>query len=117
MFHVVFEIHSLPELTHEEFAARYRRHGPLVRRLPGVRRYTQCLVTGSANSLGPAADSISILEFDCEDDYRKADSSPEMQAAHEDAASFVSHVVAYRVEAHEVPESIIDEQQEVRSDG
>ena len=77
-------------MTHEEFAARYHRHGPLVRRLPGVRRYTQCLVNGSANLLGPGADSISILDFDSQADYRRADSSAEMQAAHDDAASFVS---------------------------
>jgi len=103
MFRVIFEIHRLPDVTHEEFAARYTSHGPLVRRLPGVRRYTQCLVTGSANLLGTAADSISILDFDNEEDYRRADSSREMEAAHEDAASFVGHVVAYYVDAREVP--------------
>src|SRR6201999_2954563 len=45
VFRLVFEIHRLPELTHEQFAERYRQHGPLVRRFPGVVRYTQCLVT------------------------------------------------------------------------
>jgi uncharacterized protein (TIGR02118 family) len=114
MFRVVFEIHRLPELTHEEFAQRYRRHGPLPRGFPGVLKYTQCLVTGSANLLGPAADSISILDFESEDDYRRADSSPEMQAAHDDAATFVSHVAAYYVESREVPEQ---ERTGVRSDG
>jgi uncharacterized protein (TIGR02118 family) len=102
MFRVVFEIHRLPELTHEQFAERYGRHGPLVRRLPGVLRYTQCLVTGSKNLLGPAADAISILDFESRADYRRADSSPEMQAAHDDAASFVDRVAAYHVEAREV---------------
>lgn len=102
MFRVVFEIHRLPDLTHEEFAERYHRHGPLVRRLPGVVRYTQCLVDDSKNLLGPAADSISILDFGSEEDYRSADSSPEMEAAHEDAASFVSHVVSYYVSSREV---------------
>jgi uncharacterized protein (TIGR02118 family) len=103
MFRVVFEIHRLPELTHEQFAERYRQHGPLVRQLPGVLRYTQCLVTGSENLLGPAADAISILDFDSEDDYRRADSSAEMQAAHDDAAAFVSRVATYHVEPREVP--------------
>ena len=98
VFRVVFEIHRLPELTHEQFADRYRRHGPLVRALPGVLRYTQCLVTGSVNLLGPQADAISILDFDTEDDYHGADSSPEMQAAHDDAASFVSRVASYHVD-------------------
>lgn len=103
MFRVVFEIHRLPELTHDQFAERYRQHGPLVRRLPGVLRYTQCLVTGSQNLLGPGADAISILDFDAEADYRHADSSPEMQAAHDDAASFVSRVATYFVQSREVP--------------
>ena len=104
VFRVVFEIHGLPELTHEQFADRYRQHGPLVRRLPGLVRYTQCLVTGSVNLLGPAADAISILDFDTKDDYHRADSSPEMQAAHDDAASFVSRVASYHVDPHEVPQ-------------
>ncbi len=104
MFRVVFEIHRLPELTHEEFAARYRNHGPLVRGLPGVIGYTQCLVTRSANLLGPPADAVSILDFEAEADYRRADASPEMELAHADAASFVSHVAAYHVETREVPQ-------------
>lgn len=105
MFRVVFEIHRLPELTHEQFAERYRRHGPLVRALPGVLRYTQCLVTGSVNLLGPEADAISILDFDSQDDYRGADSSAEMEAAHYDAASFVSRVATYYVDPREVPQA------------
>lgn len=104
MFRVVFEIHRLPELTHEQFAERYHRHGPLVRAFPGVLKYTQCLVNGSANLLGPEADSISILDFETEADYRRADASPEMQAAHDDAASFVSRVATYYVEPREVPQ-------------
>jgi len=105
MFRVIFEIHRRPELSLEEFAEHYRRHGPLVRALPGVLGHTQCLVARSENPLGPAADAISILDFDSERDYCLADSSPEMQVAHEDAASFVSHVVAYHVEPREVPQS------------
>jgi uncharacterized protein (TIGR02118 family) len=104
VFRVVFEIHRLPDLTHEEFAARYHRHGPLVRRLPGVRRYTQCLVTAAANSLGPVADSISILDFETRAEYERADASEEMAVAHEDAAGFVSHVVTYYVETRDVPQ-------------
>jgi hypothetical protein len=103
MFRVVFEIHRLPELTHTQFAERYRRHGPLPRALPGVLHYTQCLVTGSANLLGPEADAISILEFETKDDYLRADSSHEMQAAHDDAASFVSRVATYYTDPREVP--------------
>jgi uncharacterized protein (TIGR02118 family) len=102
VFRVVFEIHRLPDLTHEQFAERYRQHGPLVRALPGALRYTQCLVSGSQNLLGPEADAISILDFDSQDDYRRADSSAEMQAAHDDAASFVSRVATYYVDAREV---------------
>jgi uncharacterized protein (TIGR02118 family) len=102
VFRVVFEIYRLPELTHEQFAERYRRHGPLVRALPGVLRYTQCLVTCSVNLLGPEADAISILDFDSKDDYHRADASPEMQAAHGDAASFVSRVATYHVDPREV---------------
>lgn len=104
MFRVVFEIHRLPELTREQFAERYRRHGRLVRALPGALGYTQCLVTGSVGLLGPEADAISIVDFDTKDDYHRADSSVEMRAAHDDAASFVSRVATYYVEPREVPQ-------------
>ena len=103
VFRVVFEIHRRPELTHKQFAERYRRHAPLVRALPGVLRYTQCVVTGSENLLGPAPDAISILDFDSQDDFRRADESAEMHAAHADAASFVSRVATYHVDPREVP--------------
>jgi len=73
VFRVIFEIHRLPELTHEQFAECYRQHGPLPRAFPGVLRYTQCLVSGSQNLHGPEADAISILDFESEDDYRQGD--------------------------------------------
>lgn len=102
MFRVVFEIYRLPEVAPDEFAARYAAHAPLIRRLPGVRAYTQCLVTKSANLLGPAADSISILDFASEAAYARADASEEMEAAHQDAAGFVSHVATYYVESRDM---------------
>jgi uncharacterized protein (TIGR02118 family) len=103
MFRVIFAIYRLPELTHEQFAERYRQHGPLPRAFPGAIRYTQCLVSRSKNLFGPEADAISILDFESEDAYRRADASAEMQAAHDDAASFVGHVAAYYTEPREVP--------------
>ena len=104
MFRVIFAIHRKEGLTREQFAEHWlERHAPLVRALPGVRRYTQCLVTGSAGLLAPEADGISVLDFDSELDYRAADASPQMQAAHDDAVTLVSRVEAYFTEPHEVP--------------
>jgi uncharacterized protein (TIGR02118 family) len=104
VFRVVFAIHRHESLTREQFAAHWLdRHAPLVRALPGLRGYTQCLVTGSANLGAAEADGISILDFDSEADYRAADGSPQMQAAHDDAATLVSHVETYFTEPHVVP--------------
>ena len=104
MFRVIFAIHRKEGLTREQFAEHWlERHAPLVRALPGVRSYTQCLVTGSAGLLATEADGISILDFDSEADYRAADASPQMQLAHDDAVTLVSLVESYFTERHEVP--------------
>ena len=103
MFRVIFAIHRRDELTHEQFAERWFGHAPLVRAFPGLRSYAQCLVSGSSGLEGSQADGISVLDFDSEADYRAADQSPQMQAAHDDAAGFVSHVEAYFTDPHIVP--------------
>jgi uncharacterized protein (TIGR02118 family) len=104
MFRVIYEIHRHQDLTREEFAARWTEHGwSLVSRLPGLRGYSQCLVLGSERRQSPEADGISILDFDSEADYQRADSSAEMEAAHDDAATLVSHTTAYFVQ----PEKIV----------
>ena len=74
-----------------------------MRALPRLRAYSQCLVTGSAGITGPAADGISVLDFDSEADYRAADASLQMQAAHDDATTLVARVEAYFTEPHAVP--------------
>jgi uncharacterized protein (TIGR02118 family) len=104
MFRVIYEIHRHQDLTREEFAARWTEHGSsLVSRLPGLRGYSQCLVLGSERRQSPEADGISILDFDSVADYQRADSSAEMEAAHDDAATLVSHTTAYFVQ----PEKIV----------
>jgi uncharacterized protein (TIGR02118 family) len=103
MFRVIFEIYRHQDLTREEFAARWTEHGSsLVSRFPGLRGYTQCLVLGSERLESAEADGISILDFDSEADYRRADSSPEMQAAHDDAATLVSRTTAYFVSPEQI---------------
>jgi uncharacterized protein (TIGR02118 family) len=103
MFRVIYEIYRHPDLTREQFAARWTEHGSsLVGRLPGLRAYTQCLVLGSERRQGPEADGISILDFDSEADYQRADSSAEMEAAHDDAATLVSRTTAYFVQPEQI---------------
>jgi uncharacterized protein (TIGR02118 family) len=104
MFRVIFAIHRKDGLSHDQFAEHWLvRHAPLVRALPGLRSYTQCLVSGSSGLLGKEADGISIVDFDSEAAYRAANDSPQMQAAHDDAATLVSLVETYLTEPHEVP--------------
>jgi len=103
MFRVIFEIYRHDDLTREQFAARWTEHGSsFVSRFPGLRGYTQCLVLGSERRQSPEADGISILDFDSEADYRRADSSAEMQAAHDDAATLVSRTTAYFVSPEQI---------------
>lgn len=104
MFRVIFAIHRAEGITREQFALHWlERHAPLVRALPGLRSYTQCLAKESSGLLGPGADGISILDFDTEADYQAADRSQQMQVAHEDASTFVSAVEAYFTQPHAVP--------------
>jgi uncharacterized protein (TIGR02118 family) len=104
VFRVIFAIHRKEGLSREQFAAHwFERHAGLVRALPGLRSYTQCLVSGSIGLLDAEADGISILDFDSEADYRAADASEEMRVAHDDAASLVSRVETYFTDPHEVP--------------
>jgi uncharacterized protein (TIGR02118 family) len=104
MFRVIFAIHRKEGLSCEQFAEHWlERHARFVRALPGLRSYTQCLVSASTGLLSPQADGISILDFDSEAAYRAADASPQMQAAHDDAASLVSRVETYFTDPHEVP--------------
>lgn len=102
MFRVIFAIHRRSELSREQFADRWVQHGPLLQGLPNLRSYTQCLVTGSERLTGPEADGISIMDFDSEQDYRLADSSAAMQAAHDDAAGFVGSVSTYYAQPRQV---------------
>jgi uncharacterized protein (TIGR02118 family) len=71
-------------------------HGPLVCAFPGLRRYVQCHVVGSA-AMSEAArsmriDGFPILYFDSDEDRVRAHHSPEMAACNVDSRRFVGAV-------------------------
>lgn len=75
--------------TPEEFRRHLERvHGPLARRLPGLRKYKQNYVCADAKRKPPAWDAIVELYFDDWESMEAAWASPEGAASDADLPAF-----------------------------
>lgn len=88
MFSVMFVLYEREGSSRAE-ALRYWKetHGPLVAKVPGVRRYVQEHAVGAPEGEPPFLGSA-ILEFDDAEAFGRAAASSEMAAAVEDVANF-----------------------------
>lgn len=99
-------VHTRPEIDRGE-AGRYWRevHGPLVARVPRLRRYVQnhCIV-GVLGTADPPFLGVGEVWFDSEADAEAATASPEWRAVLDDAATFMdmARVTAGWAEEHEL---------------
>ena len=86
---VVIVIHLRKDMNREE-ALRYWRevHGPIVSKVPGLRKYVQNHATASPEG-DLEFDGIVELWFDSQEAYQSVTASPEWQAVRADAAKFV----------------------------
>ena len=78
-------------------------HGPLGLKLPGLRRYYQCLVRDGLYAIGePVLDAVMMLWFDSVAALRTALDSPENKAAAADLPHFIEMKYAHTfvVEEH-----------------
>jgi uncharacterized protein (TIGR02118 family) len=88
MFTVTFVVNEKPGMDRAE-ALRYWRdtHGPIVRKVPGVRRYVQQHAVAAPEGEPPFL-GVASLYFDDQEAFGAAAASPEFAAAIEDVANF-----------------------------
>ena len=92
MIKVIYFFHRKKNLPVEEFQNNWKvTHGPLVRRIPGVRRYVQChtLLSGYQRPTPPALDGVEEIGFDSPAALASAEKTPEWRAARADLDRFV----------------------------
>jgi uncharacterized protein (TIGR02118 family) len=88
MVKLVFFLHKHPDLTEEAFRRYWSdTHGPLVAKIPGLRKYVLGQHVPVALPFPPPCDGLAELWFDSVESMQNALSSPEGQAAIADAAS------------------------------
>jgi len=79
-------LHKQPDQSWEEFQRYWREtHGPIVQRIPGLRKYVQ----NHASDRGGVPYAVAELYFDGPDALQEALASPEGQAALGDLGNFV----------------------------
>jgi len=91
MIKVVYCISRKPGLSREEFSDYWERvHGPIGRRIPGLRRLVQSHGVPHPDGFPPAGfDGVAELWFDDLAAVASARRSPEWRASTEDEANFV----------------------------
>jgi uncharacterized protein (TIGR02118 family) len=95
-----------PGLTIEDFQRHWLDvHAPLVRELPGIRRYAQNhVIAGATRSGFPTIelgiDGIVELVFESAESMRRAFDSDAGQRAMADASNFIDAMRVYSVEEH-----------------
>jgi uncharacterized protein (TIGR02118 family) len=91
MIKLIYCITRRPDLSPEEFSRYWEHvHGPIGRRIPGLRRLVQCHAVPHPHGLPPADfDGAAELWFDDLAAVDAARRSPEWRASTEDEANFV----------------------------
>ena len=82
-------IYRRPGMTHEEFRRHLQEvHAPLVKALPGVRRYTQNYVCADAKRQPPGWEAIVEVSFDSWEAMEAAWTTPQGKASDADLPAF-----------------------------
>ena len=91
MFKMVFLVHKRPDMDSAAFYRYWKEtHGPIVAKIPGVRRYVQNHSTAHTNENLPTYDGLAELWFDNAEAFERGLASPEGQAALADARNFLA---------------------------
>ena len=95
-------------MTLDEFSRYWREvHGPIGRRIPGLRRLVQSLAVPHATDMGPPDfDGMAELWFDDLSALAAARRSPEWKASTEDEANFIdpTRSAVFVTEEREIPQ-------------
>lgn len=95
MYTVTFVLYEKEGISRAD-ALRYWRekHGPLVKEVPGVRRYVQQHAVAATDQGDPPFLGVATLAFDDEQAFATAAGSPGFEAAVADVANFASTEMA-----------------------
>ena len=106
MIKLVYCITRRPGMTLEEFSHYWRDvHGPIGRRIPGLRRLVQShRLPDSADIASPNFDGVAELWFDDMAALEAARRSPEWQASSADEVNFIdrTRTALFLTEEHEI---------------
>jgi uncharacterized protein (TIGR02118 family) len=102
MVKLIYAITRKAGMPVEEFQRYWREtHAPIVKRIPGLRRYVQCHVLPELydrhSGEGPVYDGAAELWFDDLDAMRQAMRSSEVRAAQEDERNFIDHSKVFAI--------------------
>jgi uncharacterized protein (TIGR02118 family) len=88
MFYVVFLVKKRHDMSQEDFTRYWiDEHTPLTAKVPGVRSY-RCYPSIGTDDTDVPFEAVAVLGFDSEEEWRKAESSPELADAIGDAPNF-----------------------------
>jgi uncharacterized protein (TIGR02118 family) len=111
MVKLVYCITRRPGMSLEEFSRYWRDvHGPLGRRIPGLRRLVQSHRTPHRGDMpAPAFDGMAELWFDDIATLEAARRSPEWRASSADEVHFIDHTrtAIFLTEEHEIPDQAL----------
>ena len=89
MTKVLITVHKRADMGTEEFRRYWREtNGPIVAKVPGLRRYIQDHVLPDPSGVNPPYDGIAELWFDSPEAFQAGLGSPEGQAALADVPNF-----------------------------
>jgi uncharacterized protein (TIGR02118 family) len=107
MIKLVYCITRRPGMTLEDFSRYWREvHGPIGRRIPGLRRLVQSHRVPDSADLAPTDfDGMAELWFDDMAALEAAQSSPEWQASSADEVNFIdrTHTALFLTEEQDIP--------------
>ncbi len=107
MIKLVYCINRKPGMSVVEFSRYWEEvHGPLGRRIPGLRRLVQSHTVPQVDELPlPDFDGMAELWFDDAEALRRAQRSPEWSASTADEANFIdpARTALFLTEEREIP--------------
>lgn len=95
-------------LTHEQFVKHWLEvHGPLARKVPGLRRYVQSHILEERTrpdilSTDVEIDGVAELWYDDPESMRRALATPEAKALYADGALFIGRIKSFTMEEKEI---------------
>lgn len=103
MYSMIFAVYPKAGMSREECAEYVlAEHSTISTRMPLAKTVRQFGVTGTHEARDNDIAAFTLIEFESEEDFQTAASSPVMDEANADSANFASHIAVYNVNARVV---------------